>query len=367
MTELAFVLGTASEAVRLAPVIRACERRGAEHAVIDTGERRSEGFERPLFDRLGLAAPEIVLDVGSGPDGAQTGMMLVEIERALAEVDPDVVVVHGDANGALAGAIAAGKMRPDVARVGAGRRSFDRATSAETNRVVPDHVADYLFAPTEKNRWYLVREGITELRITVAGSTAVDALEHARRNGPGAAAVLDDLGLVEGGFLLVSVHGRANVDDPDRFRDLLQGAARVGSARGLDVVYPVHPRARERMERFGLEAPAGVRTIAPREYAEFAELLAASAAVLTDSGAVQEEACALGAPCVTLRSNTERPETTEIGANRLGECSAEGVYRAVVETLAADPEWDCPYGDGDAAERILDRLPVSAEREELVR
>jgi UDP-N-acetylglucosamine 2-epimerase (non-hydrolysing) len=184
VTELAFVLGTASEAIRLAPVIRACERRGAEHAVIDTGERRSEGFERPLFDRLGLAAPEIVLDVGSGPDGAQTGMMLVEIERALAEVDPDVAVVHGDANGTLAGAIAASKMRPDVARVGAGCRSFDRTTSAETNRVVPDHVADYLFAPTEKNRWYLVREGITELRITVAGSTAVDALDGTGRERP---------------------------------------------------------------------------------------------------------------------------------------------------------------------------------------
>ena len=367
MTELAFVLGTASEAIRLAPVIRACERRGVEHAVIDTGERRSDGFERPLFDRLGLAAPDVAIDVGSGSDGAQTGMLLVEIERALAEVDPDVAVVHGDANGALAGAIAASKMRPDVARVGAGCRSFDRTSPAETNRVVPDHVADYLFAPTEKNRWYLVREGITELRITVTGSTAVDALEHARRNGPGAAAVLDGLDLVEDGFLLVSVHDRANVDDPDRFRRLLQGVARAGSARGLDVVYPVHPRARERMERFGLDVPPGVRTTGPREYAEFAELLAASAVVLTDSGAVQEEACALGVPCVTLRSNTERPETTEIDANRLSQCSAADVSRAVTETLAADSDWDCPYGDGGAAERILDRLPVSAEREELVR
>ncbi|WP_435074251.1 non-hydrolyzing UDP-N-acetylglucosamine 2-epimerase [Halorubrum sp. HHNYT27] len=367
MTELAFVIGTVSEAVRLAPVIRACERYEVDHAVIDTGERRFGGVERPLFDQFDLPAPDITLDVGTGSHGEQTGMMLAEIERALVEVDPDTAVVHGDANSTLAGAIAASKMRPEVARVGAGLRSFDRRTSAETNRVVPDHVADYLFAPTEKNRWYLIREGITELRITVTGSTAVDALDRVREAGSDEGAVLDDLGLAEDGFLLMDVHGRTNVDDPDRFRSLLEGAARAGHAHGMEVVYPVQPRAREQMERFGVDVPAGVRAIDPQEYAEFVQLLGASAVVLTDSGDVQEEACILGVPCVTLRNNTERPETTEIGANRLGQCSPDGINRAVTESLAAGADWESPYGDGDAAERILDGLPVSVERGEVVR
>jgi UDP-N-acetylglucosamine 2-epimerase (non-hydrolysing) len=367
MTQLAFVLGTVSEAIRLAPVIRACERRGVDHTVIDTGERRGSGLEQSLFDQFDLTEPEVTLDIGSGSHGEQTGMMLAEIERVLAEVAPDVVIVHGDANSTLAGAIAASRMAPEVAHVGAGLRSFDRVTPEETNRVVADHVADYLFAPTEKNRWYLVREGITELRITVTGSTAVDALDRVRQIGPGKAAVLDDLGLVEGGFLLMNVHCEGNVDDPDRFRSLLQGAARAGDAHDLDVVYPLHPRAREWVERSGLDVPAGVRTIDPLEYVEFIQLLSASAAVLTDSGSVQEEACVLGVPCVTLRNNTERSETTEVGANRLSQCDPDGVYRAVTETLEGDTDWESPYGDGDAAERILDALPVNAERKKITR
>ncbi|MFW6317030.1 MAG: non-hydrolyzing UDP-N-acetylglucosamine 2-epimerase [Halorubrum sp.] len=366
MTELAFVLGTASEAVRLAPVIRACDRYGVDYAVIDTGEHRAEGFGRSIFDQLGLSEPDVTLDIGSGSHGEQTGMMLAEIERVLAEIAPDVVVVHGDANSTLAGAIAASKMDPEVAHVGAGLRSFDRLTPDETNRVAADHVADYLFAPTDKNRWYLVREGITELRITVTGSTAVDALDRVRDGSRGDAEILDELGIAERGVLLVGVHRQENVDDPDRFRSALEGAARVGEEHGLAVVYPVHPRARDRLERFDVDVPAGVRAIDPLEYAEFVRLLSASTAVLTDSGDVQEEACALGVPCVTVRNNTERGETTEIGANRLTECEPDRVVRAVTEALDADAEWENPYGAGDAAERILDALPVDTGRREVV-
>jgi UDP-N-acetylglucosamine 2-epimerase (non-hydrolysing) len=294
-------------------------------------------------------------------------MMLAEVERVFAAIAPDVVVVHGDTNSALAGSVTASKMEPDVAHVGAGLRSFDRKRSGETNRVVADHVADYLFAPTEKSRWYLVREGVTEFRITVTGSTVVDALDHIRETGHGETSVLDDLGLAAGGFLLMDVHCRANVDDPDRYRSLLAGAARAGNAHGLEVVYPLHPRARDRLERSAIEIPDGVRPIDPLEYAEFVRLLSASAAVLTDSGGVQEEACVLGVPCVTPQDSTDRSETTEVGANRLSRCRPDDVSRAVTETLGTETSWESPYGDGGAAERILEALPVNAERERIAR
>jgi|AntRauTorckE6833_2_1112554.scaffolds.fasta_scaffold00289_10 UDP-N-acetylglucosamine 2-epimerase (non-hydrolysing) len=366
MTELAFVLGTVSEAIRLAPVIRACERYGVDYAVIDTGERRDEGFGRSVFEQFGLSEPDVTLDIGTGSDGEQTGMMLAELERVLAEIAPDIVVVYGDANSTLAGAIAASKMDPEVAHVGAGLRSFDRLTPEETNRVAVDHVADYLFAPTDKNRWFLVREGITELRITVTGSTAVDALDRVRDSSRRESDVLDELDVTEGGVLLVSVHQQENVDDPDRFRSVLEGAARAGETHGLTVVYPVHPRARERLDRDGIDVPAGVRTIDPLEYAEFVRLLSASTAVITDSGGVQEEACVLGVPCVTVRDNTERAATIEVGANRLSQCDPDSVVCAVTEAIEADAEWENPYGDGDAAERILDALPVNTGRREVV-
>lgn len=367
MTELAFVLGTRSEAVRLAPVIRACERDGVDHAVIDTGENHPGGLGPTVFGQFDLAEPDVTLDIGSDSHGEQTGMMLAEIESVIAEVAPDVVVVHGDANSTLAGAIAASKMDPEVAHVGAGLRSFDRLTPAETNRVVTDHAADYLFAPTDKNRWYLVREGITELRITVTGSTAVDALERVHAGASEEGGVLDDLGLADDGVLLVDVRCRENLDDPERFESILEGAARAGRAHDLEVVYPIQPDARERVERSELDVPAAVRTVDPLEYGEFVRLLSASAAALTDSGCVQEEACILGVPCVTVRENTERSETTEVGGNRLSRCEdPDGVFHAVSEALEADAEWESPYGDGDAAERILDKLPVSRERGEVV-
>jgi len=367
MTEVAFVLGTESEAVRLAPVIRACERRGVDHAVIHTGEHDAETIERAVFDEFDLQSPDITLDVGSGPHGKQTGAMLAAIERALAETDPAVAVVHGDTNSALAGAVAASKMPPKVVHLEAGLRSFDRSAPAETNRVIADHVADHLFTTTEEARWYLVREGVTELRITVSGSTAVDALDRVRDRSRPESEVLDEFGLRADGFLLVDVRRRENAGDAERFRAVLDGAARAGSARGLEVVCPVRPRVRERAEGVPPDGPVPVRTVDPRRYAAFVRLLSASAAVVTDSSCVQEEACILGTPCVTVRNATERSETIEADANRLGPRDPDGVRRSVTEALESDGEWKSPYGTGGAAERVLGALPVDAERGEIAR
>lgn len=366
MTEIALVLGTRPEIIKLAPVIRACERYDVDYAVIHTGQHYSERLDEVFFKQLELSEPDINLGVGSGSHGEQTGEMLAGIERALTRLDPDVVIVQGDTNSALAGAIATSKMDPELAHVEAGLRSFDRSMPEETNRVVADHVAEYLFAPTENSKWYLIREGISELRITVTGNTVVDALQRNRDLARRKSTVLSDLGLEDRGYLLMTAHRQENVDDEGRFRSLLDGVARAGAEHGLEVVYPVHPRARDRLEAFGLEPPEPIRTVDPQDYLDFVRLLSGSAAVLTDSGGVQEEACILGVPCVTLRDNTERPETIEVGANRLSSCDPDRIRRATREMLETDGNWENPFGDGNAAERILRELPVTARTEEEV-
>ena len=367
MTEIAFVLGTRPEIIKLAPVIRACGRHGVAHAVIHTGQHYSERLDEVFFDQLELSEPDVNLGIGSGSHGEQTGEMLTGIERELERLDPDVVVVQGDTNSALAGAIATSKMGPELAHVEAGLRSFDRSMPEETNRVVADHVAEHLFAPTEKSKWYLVREGISELRIAVTGNTVVDALQRNRELARRKSSVLGDLDLEERRYLLMTAHRQENVDDADRFGSLLDGVARAGTEQGFEVVYPVHPRARARLDEFGLDVPAPVRAIEPQDYLDFVRLLSGSAAVLTDSGGVQEEACILGVPCVTLRDNTERPETIEVGANRLSSCGPDRIRRATREMLETDGSWENPFGDGDAAERILRELPVPARTEEAAR
>jgi len=367
MTELAFILGTRPEIIKLSPVIRGCEQHGVDHVVVHTGQHYSESLDDVFFEQLELAEPDVNLGVGSGPHGEQTGEMLRGVEQTLTDAAPDVVVVQGDTNSALAGALAASKMAPEVAHVEAGLRSFDRSMPEETNRVLIDHAADYLFAPTAKSEEYLVREGISEVQITVTGNTVVDALDRIRDVARRESTALDDLGLAADRYLLMTAHRQENVDDPDRFRSLLDGAARAGREHEMEVIYPIHPRARGRLEEFGIDVPGPVRTVEPQDYLDFVRLLSTAAAVLTDSGGIQEEACVLGIPCVTMRDNTERPETTEVGANRLSSCDPDRISRAVTEMLDADGAWENPYGDGDAATRILRALPVSAEPEEAVR
>lgn len=195
----------------------------------------------------------------------------------------------------------------------------------------------------------------------------VDALEYVRDVARRQATVLDNLDVNEDGFLLMTAYGREIVDDPDRFRSFFDGAVRAGREHGLEVVYPIHPHARERLEGSPFEIPDSVQAIELREYLDFVRLLSTSAAVLTDSDEVQEEACVLGIPCATMRNDTERSETTDVGANRLTRCDPDRIFHSVTEMLEADREWENPYGSGDAAERILRTLPVSADPGEIVR
>lgn len=351
---LAFVLGTRPEIIKLAPLIRECQERDHSFVLIHTGQHYSDSLDSVFFDQLELPSVDYHLCVGSGSHGEQTGDMLIEIEQVLLIEAPDVVFVQGDTNSVLAGAIAGSKLDPELAHVEAGLRSFDRDMPEEINRILADHASDHLFAPTDQSKAHLLEEGCPEDRITVTGNTVVDALYRNRELACRKSTVLSELGVDRGEYFLMTAHRAENVDDEDRFRDLFAGVEAAASEH--DVVYPIHPRAQSRIDEFGLEIPDRIELVDPLDYLDFLRLEMEARLVLTDSGGVQEEACVLNVPCVTLRENTERPETVDVGANRLAGTNPDEIRLAAGEMLSRRPDWENPFGDGTAAAQILDTV-----------
>ncbi|MDI9643829.1 MAG: UDP-N-acetylglucosamine 2-epimerase (non-hydrolyzing) [Candidatus Verstraetearchaeota archaeon] len=351
--KVAVVLGTRPEIIKMSPVVRELEARGIDHFVLHTGQHYSHNMDRVFFEVLRLRPPRHNLNVGSGTHGEETGRMLMGIERVLAEEKPDYVLVEGDTNTVLAGTLAASKMRIKVGHVEAGLRSGDMSMPEEINRIVADHVSDILFAPTEVSMQNLLREGLDQEKIRVTGNTIVDAVNQ-------------NLSLTEGRdirselcldrYFLATVHRQENVDSPERLRRILGGLELVSKELGREVVYPVHPRARKRISAYGLHVGASVRMVDPVDYLTFLMLERGADLILTDSGGVQEEACILGVPCVTLRDNTERPETVEVGANVLSGTDPQRILDCAREMLRANVGWQNPFGDGNSAKRIVDSI-----------
>ena len=342
----------------MAPVIRECQRRGLNFSIIHTGQHYSYQMDRIFFEQLELPQPDHNLDVGSGNHGEQTGRILADLEAVLMAERPDVVLVQGDTNTVMAGALAASKLQIKVGHVEAGLRSYDRSMPEEINRVVADHVSDYCFAPTEISKANLLKEGIAEEKIHITGNTIVDSvyqnLEIAMRK----VNILADLDLEPKGYFLVTSHRQENVDNKERLGEIIRGLEMVKSEFGLPVVFPVHPRTRKMVESFGFELD-GIRAIEPLGFLEFLQLEANARLALTDSGGVQEETCILGVPCVTLRDNTERPETLDVGANVLAGASSERIMKCAMQMMKAEAGWTNPFGDGRARELILEALYIN--------
>ncbi len=353
---LSLVLGTRPEIIKMSPIIRDCIARDIPFFTLHTGQHYSYEMDRIFFEELELPPPEFNIDVGSGPHGEQTGKILAGVEKVLQEKRPSAVLVQGDTNTVLAGALAASKLHIPVAHVEAGLRSFDRRMPEEINRVVADHISDFLFAPTGTAKKYLLDEGIPGEKIHVTGNTVVDAvyqnLEIAKK-GTCISAGLESL--TRGNYILVTAHRAENVDDKARLSGILRGLEGVHQMTGMPVVFPVHPRTEKMMREFSLFAE-GILFLQPVGYLEFLRLEAGARLVLTDSGGLQEESCILGVPCVTLRDNTERPETLDVGANVLAGTDTDTIIGKSREMITRLPDWENPYGDGHAGKRMVDIL-----------
>jgi UDP-N-acetylglucosamine 2-epimerase len=347
------VVGARPQFVKAAPVSRALRARH-EEILVHTGQHYDDAMSARFFRDLELPEPDLNLGVGSGPHGAQTGEMLCRLEPVLVEQAPDGVLVYGDTNSTLAGALAASTAvfpdgrRPWLAHVEAGLRSMNRAMPEERNRVVADHLADLLLAPTPTAVAHLAREGLSA-RAELVGDVMVDAFAWASDRASGS---LPDVAAASPGFVLLTLHRAENVDDPARLARLL-----AATAVGRPVIFPVHPRTAATLAASGINPPDGVRTIEPVGYLAMVALERAAAAILTDSGGVQKEAYLAGVPCLTLRSETEWTETLETGWNRLVDPRdpAPGIADALADATFMDRSRPRPalFGDGHAADRIV--------------
>ena len=351
------VLGTRPEIIKMMPVMRELKRRNIDYFVIHTGQHYDFDMDRVFFDEFLLNPEMINLEIGSGTHAETTAKALVGIEKELMKRRPDIVLVQGDTNTVLAGALAAVKLHVVLAHVEAGLRSHFRAMPEEHNRVVADHVADLLFAPTKKARDMLYAEGIKQ-GVYVTGNTVVDSLYQSRSFAEKKSTILNDMGLVQNGYFLVTLHREENVDDKARLLGVIEGLDEISKRYGLPILYPVHPRTLARLKEFDFEERLrdvlDIKIVKPVGFFDFLLLEANARLILTDSGGVQEEACVLNVPCVTLRDNTERHETVDVGANVLAGCDPVAISTCVADMMKKRREWKNPFGNGTAAKKIVD-------------
>ncbi len=357
----AIVLGTRPEIIKMSPIIRSCQERDVDFFVLHTGQHYSYDMDRVFFEELNLPAPDYNLDVGSGTHAEQTGRIMAGVEKVLRQNQPDVVLVQGDTNTVLAGTLAASKYHVgtnsphpiDVGHVEAGLRSFDRTMPEEVNRIVADHLSRFLFAPTSKAREHLISEGICEEQIFITGNTIVDSIRQNLSLAKKQVNVLKKLDLEPERYLLVTLHRQENVDNQERLKEILRGLSQIHDKTGLPLVFPVHPRSDKMIRSFGIDMK-GFQIIKPLGFLEFLQIESQARLALTDSGGVQEEACILHTPCVTIRDSTERPETVDVGANIVAGFSADSIIHASEIMLKKDRSWSNPFGDGNAGDRIVD-------------
>ena len=356
------IVGARPQFVKAAPVSRALAARGVAEALVHTGQHYDPQLSDVFFEQLKLRQPDHHLGVGSAAHGAQTGRMLEAIESVLTAGRPDWVLVYGDTNSTLAGALAAAKLGIPIAHVEAGLRSFNRAMPEEINRVVADHLSALLLCPTEAAVRNLAAEGITR-GVHLVGDVMYDSVLYNTRLAEQAPSPLKAMGLAERGYYLATLHRPANTDDPARLSRLM---AMLG---GLDapVVLPLHPRTARALATAEIAvSPGQLRATPPASYLDMLTLERHARGIITDSGGVQKEAYFFGVPCITLRAETEWVETVEAGWNTLVDCDAER-FRAAVDEVARWTGDAAPfgkgatsrrdlYGDGHAAEAIVEIL-----------
>jgi UDP-N-acetylglucosamine 2-epimerase (non-hydrolysing) len=357
------VVGARPNFMKVAPLVEAAGRRAGEFAavVVHTGQHYDARMSDDFFRDLGLPAPDVHLGVGSGSHAQQTAAVMQRFEPVVLEQRPDWVVVVGDVNSTLACALVCSKLGVPVAHVEAGLRSRDRAMPEEINRLLTDQLSELLLTPSEDAGRNLAGEGVAPERVRFVGNVMIDSLlKHLALSER--SDVRERFGVAGADYAVVTLHRPSNVDDPEVLGRILSALTRISER--LPVVFPAHPRTRKNILGFGLgkegETRGGLRLTEPLGYIDFLRLYSGARLVLTDSGGLQEETTALGVPCLTLRENTERPVTVELGTNRVvgtdeGRIVSEA-EAALLKAKSAGPPRLPPLWDGRAAERVLDAL-----------
>lgn len=345
------VVGARPQFIKAAPVGQALLAAGHAEVLVHTGQHYDDNMSAVFFYELDISPPDYNLGVGSDLHGAQTGAMLTRIEEVLLAEQPDWVLIYGDTNSTLAGALAAAKLHIRVAHVEAGLRSFNRAMPEEINRVVADHISDLLLCPSKTAVDNLFAEGITR-GVHLVGDVMADALAFATQRARSRSDVLTRLGLTERGYLLATVHRAENTDNLTHLRSILAAFAEVGER----IVFPIHPRTRRKLvelgKTFNLQLAHNLQLIEPVGYLDMVMLEQSARMILTDSGGVQKEAYWLRIPCITLRDETEWVETVQVGWNVLAGTDCEKITQAA-RSFVPPAGHPVLYGDGQTAGRIV--------------
>jgi len=352
MGRIVTIIGTRPEIIKMAPVVKALDGLGHEHILVHSGQHYDLQMDRVFFGDLRLREPDVQLELKEQPPHLQVSRTMMQAASVVSKAD--IVVVQGDTNTALAGALLANKLGKPVAHVEAGLRSFDRTMHEEVNRVLTDHLSRLRFAPTEIARQNLANEGIAE-GVHVVGNSVIDALMQNLETARTHSRILKRLRLEVGRYAVLTFHRAENVDNPDRMKRVLQAVGAIAARHALTVVFPIHPRTEKMTKLHGLGAllkAQGLKVIPPTGYLDMIELERNAAIVFTDSGGLQEESCFFRVPCVTLRENTERPETLQIGANALAGMDPPRILDVTAKQLLGKRDWPNPYGDGTTGPQI---------------
>ncbi len=353
MTKIMTIVGARPQFIKAAPVSRALAAAGMHEQIVHTGQHFDAGMSDVFFEELGIPRPAHHLGVSGGGHGVMTGAMLQALEPLMEREAPDWVLVYGDTNSTLAGALAASKLHIPVAHVEAGLRSFNRRMPEEQNRIVTDHLSDLLLTPTDGATRRLREEGIPDERIVQVGDVMFDAALYYADRAAERSAVLAQHDLEAGTYILATIHRADNTDDPARLRAIVDGLEAVAVEH--PVILPLHPRTRAALERHGI-ALSRVRAIDPVGYLDMVALERHAALIATDSGGVQKEAYFHGVPCVTLRDETEWTELVDLGWNRLAPPTQVDIAAVIREAVGTSGQEGRPYGDGQAADHIARAL-----------
>lgn len=347
------LVGARPNFVKMAAIVQELHRRSRFSArLVHTGQHYSPEMSASFFSDLDLPEPDVNLGIGGGTHTEATAGIMLALERELATDRPDLLLVVGDVNSTLAGALVAAKLGIPIAHVEAGLRSFDRKMPEEINRILTDVLSDHLFATEPSGVGNLLAEGIPRQKVHLVGNVMVDTLLRFRDRSR-SSDVLDRLGLQPKSYAVVTLHRPSNVDDPERLRSLIEMLEQL--QRRVRVVFPVHPRTMQRIEQCSIRS--GLLLVPPMGYLDFLRLMSDARLVLTDSGGIQEETTILKVPCLTLRDNTERPITVEQGTNQLVGVDPARILPVALDALAREWEVRAPeFWDGKASIRILDVL-----------
>ena len=352
--KICIILGTRPEIIKMSPVIRELQSRKIDFFILHTNQHYSAGMDQLFFDELHLPQPKYNLDVHDFYHGAMVGKMLIGIEPILQQEKPDWVLVEGDTNTVLAGALSASKLGIKVGHVEAGLRSYDRTMPEELNRIVADHLADALFCPTDTSVKIAIGEGIPKDKVFMTSNTIVDAVEHnlkLAQKSPFAKKYKDQE------YFLLTMHRPSNVDTKLALSQAVASLESLVDALSVPIIFPVHPRTFAALKRFALiPNPAKIKLIEPVGYLEMLLMMERAKLIVTDSGGIQEEACIMHVPCITIRDNTERPETVTAGANLVVGTTPHKVLTGAKNMLEKPRIWSNPFGDGSTSIKIVEIL-----------